>query len=139
MRSIRVTEPIAAPCETVWALLSHPESWPSWTPTVSAIRPLDGGGFRVGGAWQITQPSLGRAVWRIELIEPARRFVWTSRRPGLAIIADHVLVPTADGCEVTLILTYQGLLAAGVFLLARRLSETYIGIEARSLRERCTT
>lgn len=57
----KFTVEIGAPAERVWRILSDVEAWPSWTPTVKAVRRLDEGPVQVGSRVKIRQPRLPEA------------------------------------------------------------------------------
>jgi uncharacterized membrane protein len=138
MSSFRFTVEIIAPQERIWSVLTDVERWPEWNPTVKSAKRLEPGALAVGSRTKIVQPKLMPAVWRVtELDEDSATFVWLASRPGVKVIATHLIDGIGDGCRVTLALNYGGLLGP---LIARRLKHLnwdYLTKEAEGLKRRC--
>src|SRR3712207_5663719 len=88
---------IAAAPSDVWAVMIHVERWRDWTPTITSIKRLDGGPFRVGSRARVRQPRPPTAVWTVTALEPGRYFEWRNVSPGLTSVAGHRAEPTAGG------------------------------------------
>jgi uncharacterized protein YndB with AHSA1/START domain len=132
--SIAVDIP-AAP-ERVWEVLADVERWPEWTGTVTRICRLDPGPLAVGSRARIHQPRLLPATWRIVELAEGRRFTWVTGSPGVRVVAEHAVEPTAAGSRATLSVRFEGLLASLVARLTRDLNQRYLALEAAGLRER---
>lgn len=128
---------IAAPCETVWPVLSDVAAWPQWLPTVTSVQPLDGRALAVGARYVVHQPGLRSATWVVTELEPARRFAWRARSPGIKMLGEHDLHPDSS-VSSTLVLrfTFAGPLGGLVGRLARSITENYIAQEAAALKHR---
>lgn len=113
---------IAASPAIVFALTTDIEAWPSLTPTVTSVAKLEPGPLRVGAKARIKQPGQAETVWTVTVLEPDRRFEWTAKVLGMAMVATHIVDPTSTGCRNTLRLDLSGL-ATRVLgpLLKRRL------------------
>ena len=84
---------IAAPPETVWAVISDIAAWPTWNPEIRSVTfdgPLKPGSeFR----WRSGPSSL---VSRLEVVDPPREIAWTGRTMGIRAV--HVFrFEEADG------------------------------------------
>ncbi len=125
----------AAP-QRVWDVLSAVESWPAWTPTVTAARRLDEGPLRVGSRTELRQPRQPSRVWTVTELAPGEFFGWTSGTPGLRLTAGHRLRPDGDGTVVTLDFAVRGALALLVRPVAGVIRD-FVDTEARSLKAHC--
>jgi len=75
---------IQAPPDRVLEVLYDVERWPEWTSTVTSVRRMDEGPFRVGSKAEIRQPKLRPAVWQVTELD-RRSLTWVSRSPGIGI------------------------------------------------------
>jgi hypothetical protein len=123
------TARIQATPELVWQLTTDLAGWPAITPTVRRVDRLDDGPLRVGSCARVRQPGQLPAVWTVTELDPGRRFVWQTRRPGLVMVATHQLEPDGDGCRNTLLLDAAGLLARPVGLLLGPLLRNALRVE----------
>jgi hypothetical protein len=138
MTPLVTTITIAAAPSHVWKILADVERWPAWTASVTSAARVDDVPLGVGAGVRIVQPRLRPAVWTITDWMPPQRFTWVSRSPGVTVTATHVLEPTPEGgCVVTLALRYDGILGALIGRLARKLTESYMTMEANGLKHRC--
>jgi hypothetical protein len=137
MRAFSITtEVIAAPPDRVWEVMSDTERWHEWTPSVTSIRRLGSGSFRVGSRAIVRQPKFPPALWTVSTIEPGRGFIWTSVAPGLRVIAHHFVESGADGSRATLSIEYHGIFGGILGALTKRITERYLALEARGLKAR---
>ncbi len=136
MTQFSISVEIRASPDRVWGVLYDIERWPEWTPTVISIQRLDRGPLAVGSRARIRQPKLPPALWQVTELEEGRSFTWVSRSPGVRVTARHGVEANQDGSQATLSLQFSGLLSPLVARLTRSLSERYLGLEARGLRER---
>ena len=127
---------IHAPPDRVWSVMRDVERWPEWTPSVRAITRLEGGPFDVGSRARVRQPKLLPTVWRVTELEEGRGFTWVTRSAGVRVKARHYVEPTAQGTRATLSLDFSGPLAPLVARLTRGLTERYLALEARGLKQR---
>jgi uncharacterized membrane protein len=133
-----VTVEVDGAPERVWRALEDVETWPTWTPTMTSVRLLDGGPIGVGSAAEVLQPKLPRNVWRVTAFEPGRRFEWAAAGPGVTTRADHRIEPLGDErSRVTLELEMTGPLAGAVSLFLGGLSRRYVAREAAGLKQHC--
>ena len=127
---------IQAPPDRVWSVMRDVERWPEWTPSISSVTRLEGGPFDVGSRARVRQPKLLPTVWRVTELEEGRGFTWVTRSAGVRVKARHYVEPTAQGTRATLSLDFSGPLAPLVARLTRGLTERYLALEARGLKQR---
>ncbi|HEY2682855.1 MAG TPA: SRPBCC family protein [Steroidobacteraceae bacterium] len=137
MTEFKIVVEILAPPATVFAVLCDVERWPNWTPTMTAVRRLDQGPFTVGSRAEIEQPKLRPSVWTVSQIDANRSFTWSTKSPGVRMVAGHLIEPVAAGSLVTLTITVTGLLRAIVARLYGGLIDEYVSTEAKSLLAHC--
>lgn len=137
MTTVETAVAIKASPAQVLAVVLDVERWPEWTPTVMSAKRLESGPFVPGSRTLMRQPKLPPAVWQVSALEAQRGFAWMTSGPGTRIIAEHWVEADESGSRVVLSLRYSGVLAPLVSRFGRSLSERYLAIEARSLRERC--
>jgi uncharacterized membrane protein len=133
----KITVEIPAPPPLVWSVLADVERWPEWTASVSRVKHLSSGPFKVGSRVRVHQPKLPPAFWRVTELNPRASFTWVSRAPGVQVTARHTVAAVGHGSYVTLSIRYEGLLGG---LLARwvgDLNERYLAMEADGLKARC--
>ena len=127
---------IRAPADRVWSVLSAVESWPRILPTVTRVEALDGTPLETGRRYRVEQPKLRPALWTVTVLEPGRRFVWRTRSPGMAMVADHFIEPIdADTVRVRLSFAFEGLLGALLGRLFGRLTRDYLAQEAAAFKQ----
>ena len=90
---------IEAPVERVWAATVDVETWPDWTPTVTAVRKLSADPLAPGSLVRLKQPLQRAADWTVTELVPRERFVWETRQPGLRIVAGHFLTEREGGID----------------------------------------
>ena len=136
MTHFSISVEIRASPGRVWAVLRDIERWPEWTPTVTSIQRVDRGPLAVGSRARIRQPKLPPAEWQVTELDEGRSFTWVTRSPGVRVTGRHWVEADGDGSRATLSLQFSGLLGFLVARLTRGLSERYLALEARGLRER---
>jgi nucleoside-diphosphate-sugar epimerase len=134
---IRTTVNISVPPRRVWAVMCDVEKWHSWTASIRKIRLLDPGPLGKGKRAIISQPKLLPARWRVTAYEEGRSFTWVSNGPGVQSTAEHVIESNGEGSRVTLSVQYSGILAGFLHMLARRITEKYVTLEAAGLKREC--
>ncbi len=136
---MRVTNTLhidAAPA-VVWAVTRDVERWPEWTPTVTAVRLVDGGDLAVGSVARIRQPMQPESEWVVTELEPGRRFVWETRRTGLRMVGGHEIEPDGDGTRNVLTVEASGALAVLLWPVLRLAMTKALADENRGLKARC--
>ena len=136
MRKFSITTDIDAPAERVWEVMSDAERWREWTPSVTGIRLLGGGPLAVGSRAVIRQPGFPPALWKVTSVEPGRGFTWVSAVPGIRVVAQHSVEPTAGGSRATLSLDLQGAFGGLFGRLTKGITERYLAYEAAGLKAR---
>jgi carbon monoxide dehydrogenase subunit G len=129
---------VPASAEATWNVLADVETWPSWTPTFQQVDLQ--GPLQEGTEVRIKQPGRGAVTYRIQELEPGRRFQWGSRGVGSDQRADHVIDATgADSCTVTLSFEMTGALGGIVGGIFGRKIRGMVDTEAESLRKRLSS
>jgi uncharacterized membrane protein len=126
---------IAAERRDVWNVMKDVKHWPSWTPTLKSVVPLDSDALIAGRRYRLKQPGLATAVWKVTEADPKKGFTWETRLIGLRLTAGHNLQgirPTV----VTLTLECEGPLGRLVGQIARKKIQGYLELEAESLKRR---
>jgi polyketide cyclase/dehydrase/lipid transport protein len=138
MEKFRYSVDIFAPSELVWAVLTDVERWPEWTSTASRVKRQDEGPLAVGSSAKIWQPKLMPAVWRVTELDASRGvFAWAVNRPGIAVIAKHIVGRIDRTSRVLLTLDYAGLLGPLMAWQLKELNWDYLTKEAKGLKQRC--
>ncbi|MDA3038208.1 MAG: SRPBCC family protein [Actinomycetota bacterium] len=97
MKRLWVRHEIEAPPATVWGLLSDPESWPSWGPTVRSAE-LRGDSLRSGATGTVTTVLGFGLPFVITEFDDGARWAW---RVGGVAATDHTVDPLdEDRCRV---------------------------------------
>lgn len=94
----RTVTTTAAPA-AVWALWSHPATWPSWDPAVESV--AFEGHFAEGAAGLMVLGGGIEVPVTLEIVEPGARYLDRLTMGELVIEIDHVVRPHDDGAEVT--------------------------------------
>ncbi len=108
---------IEAPIQTVWAVLSDLQNWPSWNKSVTAMRldgPVQAGtsfAWR-GGGWKIAS--------RLEEVIPPRRIAWSGRMLGIRACHAWQLDAEGQATRVQSAESFEGFAARLFPGLARR-------------------
>jgi len=136
LRTFSITTEIAAPAERVWQVMSDTDRWNEWTPSVTSIKRLGGGPFKVGSRLLIRQPKFPPAMWKVTAIEPGRGFTSVSIGPGFRVIARHSVEPTPAGSRATLSLELQGIFGGMFGSMTKGITERYLALEATGLKAR---
>ena len=80
---VDVTVDVSAPPEAVWAVLADVGSWPTWTASITSVRPLSPDLLQVGSRVRIMQPRLPATVWTVsDLVEGASTRTSRSASPA---------------------------------------------------------
>ncbi|WP_324651789.1 SRPBCC family protein [Georgenia sp. H159] len=128
------TTEVEAPVGEVWAVLTAPDRWPTWTASMDEVELLDGR-FGPGARVRVVQPRLRPAVWTVTDYDEGSRFTWTSTSPGVTTTGEHVLVPVGpDRTELRLRLRHEGPLAWLAHLLFGSRTRRYVALEADGLK-----
>jgi carbon monoxide dehydrogenase subunit G len=128
---------INASQEAIWKILSDVAHWNEWAPTVTKVEVLDGPELKIDNHYKVYQPKLQPAVWSVTVLTPPSSFTWESRTSGMTMIGEHTLKSTgANQNELTLTFSFQGVIGEIAGRLYRKTVESYIVIEAQSLKKR---
>ena len=133
MRYVR-QETVYAPAERVWQLLVDIAGWPRWTESMREISRLDDGPLTVGSRARVTQPKGRPTVWTVTEVDPLHNFTWTTRQPGLALTAVHLIEHAGNHVRTTLELLGSGLLAPLGSLIAGSRIRAYLDMESAGLK-----
>lgn len=136
MKDYSISVQIAAPPEEVWAVMSDIERWPEWTPSITSIRRINPGPFRIGARARIEQPKLPAADWVVTALHEGRGFDWESRAPGVHVIARHLVEPSGDGSRAMLAIQYRGVIGDLIGRFTAGLNRRYLALEADGLKRR---
>lgn len=124
-----------APPEDVWRLFVDVERWPQMTKSISEVRRLDGGPFRVGSVAMVRQPRLPKVRWRVTELDPGRSFTWETVNTGLATsVAWHIVEASGPGSMITIGLRLKGPLAGVTGVLLGGRARRNITMEADGFR-----
>ena len=126
---------INTPVDRVFEVMADTDRWHEWTPSVTSIKLLDSGTFRVGTRAVIRQPKFPPALWKITAMD-ANSFTWENRAPGIRVIAHHFAEPVGKGARATLSLRYEGFLAKLLAWITRGITRRYLWMEATGLKAR---
>lgn len=132
-----ITVTIDAPAELVWQTVRDVEKWPEWTPTMTSVRRLDDGEFRVGSSAEVRQPKQPPRTWTVTELTPGRSFTWAASSPGVRLSAEHILNERDGKVDALLTFTMSGPLAPVASLLAGRMVRRFVDTEATSLKKWC--
>ena len=122
----------------VWQVLYDVARWPEWLPTVDSVERLDDGPLVVGSRAKVRQPKLPKALWQVTKVLDGRSFTWEAVGPGVRTIGRHEVIPDGAGSKVTLSIEQTGPMGAVAALVWRKLTQSYIELEAQSLDTRVT-
>lgn len=129
---IRATARSAAGPDRLWSLASDIERWGDRLPTVDSVRPLGPGSDGVGSRFEVRQPGLPKAVWRVTDWQQGRSFTWVSTSPGIRSTAVHTVHHDGDGSRLDLSLEWSGPLARVLELLIGRKARGMVETEAET-------
>jgi uncharacterized protein YndB with AHSA1/START domain len=135
-RHFSITTDVDAAPECVWQVMSDPERWHEWTPSITRIRLFGGGPIAVGKRALGRQPKLPPAIWTVTAVEPGRSFTWESIAPGLRVVGRHEVEPTSTGSRATLSIEMLGMLGEMWGRLTRGITKRYLALEANGLKAR---
>jgi uncharacterized membrane protein len=130
---------INAPVDRVFEVMADTDRWHEWTPSVTSIKRLDDGAFKVGSRAVVRQPKFPPALWKVTAIDTRGTqpsFTWENRAPGIRVIAHHAAEPIPTGTRATLSLRYEGFLARWLARLTRNITNRYLAMEAFGLKAR---
>ena len=116
---IRHEVDIEAPLDKVWDLTLDIEAWPTITPTMTSLTPLDDVPLAVGSKVRIKQPGQRARVWTVTALDPRRRFAWSTTMLGVTMTGAHHLAATSIGTRNTLTIDLDGALAPVVGTILR--------------------
>ena len=131
----RATVEIGASAQRVWEVFTDVERWPSWTPSVTSVEPLDASSISVGNRFRIKQPKLPTLVWEVTAVDASRSWTWVVRSIGATTSATHEISSKGpSACVVTQVIDQRGALGTLVGGLTRRLTRRYLSLEGNGLK-----
>jgi uncharacterized protein YndB with AHSA1/START domain len=136
MKEFSINVDIAAPPETVWAVISDVERWHEWTASITSVKRRDEGPLAVGSRAHVRQPKLRPADFVVTELIAQREFTWVTRSPGLGATARHAVEPIAGRTRATLSVRFEGLLSGPVAWMFGKLTNEYLALEAAGLKKR---
>jgi uncharacterized protein YndB with AHSA1/START domain len=126
---------IGAPAERVWEVFTDVERWPSWTPSVTSVEPLDAPSISVGNRFRIKQPKLPTLVWQVTAVDAPHSWTWAVRSIGATTSATHDVTPAGpSACVVAQVIDQSGVLGSLAGALTRRLTRKYWSLEGNGLK-----
>ena len=130
------TVEIQAPVDRIWSVLSDVANWPQWTESIRDVELLAPQPLRLGSRAKVRQPKLPPAVWEVTEFQPGRAFTWVNHSPGMTSTGIHEILATGDHQTVRLVIDQRGPMS---FLARpfRRLTRSYVDMEAAGLKQRC--
>lgn len=117
-------------------MIADVESWPQWTRSMTAVRRLDDGPFRVGSRARVKQPGLPSMVWQVTDITEGAGFTWVTRTAGVEATAIHRVEETPDGTRLTLTVAWTGVFAGVVAAMAGKQTRKYLALETAGAKAR---
>ena len=136
MRDFEITVDIDAPPSLVFDVMTDVERWHEWTESITRIELLDGAKFEPGARARVRQPKFPPAVWTVVSVKQDHGFTWTSGAPGMRVTGKHYVVPRGTGSQVTLSVSYDGLIGAAFAKATEGITNRYIALEAAGLKKR---
>ncbi|MDX6203727.1 MAG: hypothetical protein QOJ83_3227 [Frankiales bacterium] len=116
---------IKAPTDIVSGLLRNLSGWTSWTSTVAEATPLGSAEVHPGTRVRVRQPGLPVSVWTVDVADRTA-FEWNNLRHGLRTLATHRITDTATGCNLTVTIEQQGVLAGIVDMVYGRIIRRHL-------------
>ena len=133
---LRHSAHIPASPEDVWSLLGRPATWPGWTPTVTAVRTLDGPDLVPGARFALSQPFQRERIWTVTEADPGRSFRWRTDGASGFEAAHRIEPDGAGGClSRAELIPFGGARRAGPVL--GPILRLALAAEARGLRRAC--
>lgn len=126
---------IDSSAETIWKTLIDVENWPNITPSITSITPLDGSPIATGNRYRVVQPKLRPTTYVVTHLEPCRNFTWEASSFGYKIMAEHLIRESATTCELVIRLSFHGLLAPIIGLIAGATTKEYIELESEGFKK----
>lgn len=136
VRHYSISVDIDAPPSRVYDVMVDVERWHEWTESITSIKRLEPGEFRVGSRARVKQPKLAPATWTVTQLIPGKGFVWTSSAPGVLVTGSHMAVARNGGSQATLELDYGGIAGGLLGRLLHSLNEHYLALESAGLKRR---
>lgn len=97
---------IAAPPETVWAVISDLSSWPEWNPDVTSMTME---GLLAPGSSFRWRAGSARLVSTLQAVEPPREIGWTGRTMGIHAVHVVRFEPRDGGTRASSAESFRGL------------------------------
>ena len=120
----------------MWAVLEDVAQYPSWAPTFERVELPAGTTLAEGLPVKLWVRGAPTSTWRVTAFEPGRRFAWDTRARGVYTVADHVIVPSGDGTQLTLSVEMTGLMAKLFASRIRNVATRNVVLEGNALKAR---
>jgi uncharacterized membrane protein len=126
---------IDASQQRVWDVLSDIEAWPQRIETVERVALLTPAPLARGGRVRLRQPKLPEGDWDITVWDAPSSFEWTQKMTGATTVAGHRVEALAGGrSRLTLSVDMRGFLVPIVGLFYKKLTNTYLHLEAEGMK-----
>jgi len=130
---------IAASPALVWDITTYLPDWPEWTPTVTAIEPLDGAErVALGVRARLKQPAQRPAVWTVTEYSQqgeSYSFAWSTKNMGATFVGRHDVAPLGNGAQCTLTVEASGFTATLLSPILKPLLAKALADEAQGLKQ----
>ncbi len=106
---LEVATAIAAPPETVFAVMTDIARWPQIVRAIEKIELLTEGPMRVGTSFRETRTMFGRSAseeMTVTVVDPPRRLVTTAESHGARYLTTHTIEPAPGGSR--LVFSFKG-------------------------------
>ncbi|MDX1419567.1 MAG: SRPBCC family protein [Rubricoccaceae bacterium] len=104
MAEVSATTDIAAPPDTIWALLCDPRGYPELADPTDRMLSVPDEPMGVGSVYREVggiEPFKGESTWRVTVFEPMRRQVHVGDDGSMTMDLHVEIEPTAAGCRYT--------------------------------------
>ena len=126
---------IDAPQQRVWDVLSALEAWPQRIETVDVVELLTPAPIAKGSRVRLKQPRLPEGTWDVTVWDAPSYFEWTQKTSGITSVAGHRVEALGEGrARLTLTLDMRGLLIPIMALFYRKLTNSYMNLEAEGMK-----
>jgi hypothetical protein len=128
---------IAAPPSLVWEVTAEMPSWPQWTPTMTAVEPLEPGPVGVGSRYRVKQPRMPAGIWTVTVLDPPERLVWETQRWGLRLVATHHVSAFGPRTRSYLALDLDGVVGQVIWPVFQWIAPKFLVQENQGLKAYC--
>lgn len=127
---------IDAPADVVWRVFADVENWPAMTESVTSLRALDGAELAMGRAYEIKQPRIPKAVWKVTELTPGSSWRWTYSGPGNTTTGIHEVTDLGNGkTRVRQAIEQSGVGGALIGRAMKKMTVRYLEMEGEGLKK----